>query len=523
MENMERKENEYRKGARSAGGMRPVTGRALRSVAAGLFCCLLAVACSKEPIGGPDGDRVEIIPAANMPWDVSASSQAFESANQGAAASRGAQSAMTRAEAGPDDALELYFVRADETSADAWGPWAGAALKATRAAGTGDRTLAFEQTQYYPANGLKTKMLGWYPGGGTAAGQGDGYYDGTTVTWTFDGSQDIMTAAPEQGSGKSAMPAFEFGHALSQVRFYIYADAGAAAEWGAIESIEVKDQKNVATLTLPVSPADNGVIAFSGGAATFAARGFTPGQAPEAAKADAAAAGMAMIEPHGTDYTLNLSVKTANRGAETFSVPARTYEAGKAVKVYIRFTKLSVEVESAVTLADWADGDAAAQAAYPYVVDGKIIVSKSVFGQADYPVRDEVWTSTPAHAEGGTAYSDTDINNDTGLNTAAARFEVAASTEKCSWSDAGERCREYDVPAGTAGEWRMPTWRELKVIYAMKDKLTAVSFGPAYHWSATERFGYGQVWCVINDGDLIFTIDNPKTDIHGHWCCVRDL
>lgn len=520
---MERKENEYRKGARSAGGMRPVPGGALRSVAAGLFCCLLAIACSKEPVGDTDGDRVEIIPEANMPWDVSASSQALESANQGAATPGGAHSAITRAEAGPDDALDLYFVRSDETSADVWGPWAGTALKATRAAGAGNLTLAFEQKQYYPANGLKTKMLGWYPGGGTAAGQGDGYYNAGAVQWTFDGSQDIMTAAPEQGSGKSAMPVFEFGHALSQVQFYIYADADAAEQWGAIESIEITEQKNVATLTLPVSSADAAVIAFSGGATTFAAQGLTPGQAPEVAKADAAAAGMAMIEPHGTDYTLNLSVKTANRGTETFSVPARTYEAGKAVKVYLRFTKLSVEVESAITFSDWVDGGPEAQAAYPYVVDGKIIVSKSVFGQADYPVRDEVWTSTPAHAEGGVPYSGNDINNDTGLNTAAARFEVVASTDKCSWSDARERCLEYDVPAGTAGKWRMPTWRELKVIYDMKDKLTAVSFGPAYHWSATERFGYEEAWCVINDGDLIFTIDNPKTDIHGHWCCVRDL
>lgn len=519
---MERKENEYWKGAHSAGGMRPVPGRALRSAAAGLFCCLLAVACSKEPVGGTDGDRVEIVPAANMPWEVSAAPQASEASNPGAAAPGGAQSAMTRAEAGPDDALELYFVRADETSADVWGPWAGAALKATRSAGAGDRALAFEQTQYYPAHGLKTKMLGWYPGGGTAAGQGDGYYDGTTVTWTFDGSQDVMTAAPEQGSGKSAMPAFEFGHALSQVRFYIYADEGAAAEWGAIESIEVKDQKNVATLTLPVSPADNGVIAFSGGAATFAACGFTPGQAPEAAKADAAAAGMAMIEPHGTDYTLNLSVKTANRGTETFSVPARTYEAGKAIKVYIRFTKLSVEVESAITFSDWVDGDAAAQVAYPYVVDGKIVVSKSVFGQADYPVRDEVWTSTPAHAEDGNMTSKY-VWNATGLNTAAARFEVVASTDPCSWSDAVERCREYDVPAGTAGEWRVPTWRELKVIYDMKDKLTAVSFGSSVHyWSATEKLGSDSgVWSVaINDGGLLW---NPKTYAFNRWCCVRDL
>lgn len=316
--------------------------------AVGLFACvLLAVSCSKEPAGeetgAADGRRVEIAPSASLP--------------QGAAAS------ATRAVADPSKEMELWFVRADEAESGTWGAWGASALRGTRAAGTGETGLSFEQVQYYPVNNLKAGMAGWYPGGATAVGDpsGKGYYDPSagTVAWTIDGSQDILTAPLTAGSKWEAMPVIAFGHALSQVQVYVYADTKAAAKWGELKSVQLLDQSNICTLKLSEVTDTEAPVAFTGGKTPFTVPSDAPLTLPEGDRSKAVAFGQSvMIAPQSSaDYRLTLALHTAGQGTVRVDVAPCAYQAGQAVKIYVRFTKLVVKVEPTITITDWVSGE----------------------------------------------------------------------------------------------------------------------------------------------------------------------
>jgi len=497
------------------------------SLAAGaglLSAALLLAGCSKDTAEGSDDGPIEIIPRAGL------------------SASDSVSGVTSRDAADPSQAMDFWFARSDENAAGEWDVYGAAALRATRAGGDGAQALAFDARQYYLTNGLKSRMTGWYPGGASAAGSGEGYYDAAAgmVSWTIDGGQDILLAAPRQGSKTAAMPAFEFRHALAQLRFYFYADSEIAiAQWGKIRGIAVSGQRASVAFTPATAEDDNLSLAFTGDAdGTFAAADFAELNIPVGTKDDAAAGGApVMVEPQENPCRLTVEIATEKRGVQTAVVSPRVYIAGEAVRICIRLAEEYVIIDPAgCGIEPWGDAvqtgdneigvgnnledDIICPESYPGVVKGNFIVVEDAFGRADpemYPVH-EPWKVTPDHEE--KAWD----ANTSGYNTVAARFEVASadanSGNKVQWASAGPACASYSQLSGDAGTWRLPTIRELKLIFDMNLIVPPSSGSNIVYWAATSHSTMFP-WIVhIPSGPMGGMISSMTMQ---YVRCVRDL
>lgn len=140
---------------------------------------------------------------------------------------------------------------------------------------------------------------------------------------------------------------------------------------------------------------------------------------------------------------------------------------------------------------------------YPYVLEGRVIVSRDASGGVAAGAIHEDWAVTPAHTEAGAE------------NRVAAAFEVyrTESTAQIAWGDASTLC---------APGWRVPTQRELMLVWMMVDELTGVApLEATSYWSATEHSansGYG--WRFFGGNGYTSTIS--KTVVN-RVRCVRDV
>ena len=474
---MVNKENGQRAGAR-----RIVVTTALSALLSG---GLLLAGCSEDRTVTPGGSRFEITVQASVAKSVG-------------------EHVSTKAPVDGTQELTLRFARSEQNEADLYGDY-GPEFTGLRAGGAGNSTLVFSPKQYYSEAGKKTKIVGWYP-------QAESY-EQNRASWTFDGTQDIMTALAQEGSNTSAMPVITFTHALTQLLFYCHADKGAAALWGNITAIELQGQQSACAYDLLT-----GAVTFSGPAADMSVPGFEPALVPEGASEAARQFGEAMmVQPQSAARQLQLTIHTEKGGELTVAVPAREYAAGKAAKITIRFTEPKVYVDPAVVITDWVDGGGAANE-YPYVVDGKILVAKDLFGSVE-PTH-EPWLTTPVHSE------KTWDANVSGYNTLGEKFEVASKDANdfnfIGWDAAVQACASYKESTDDVGTWRLPTERELKLIYDMRKQLTGTDLvDNYYHWSATEAGdGNANAWVVrFYNGQLTNTPKNSNYAVR----CVRDL
>ena len=487
---------------------------------------LLLAGCSKDQTGTPDGALVEILPQVELVTPSAAARIA------------------SRAVADPSLNMDFWFARADESSAGAWGQYGAGALSATRTGGSGQQALTFAPKQYYLANGLKSRMTGWYPGGASSEGSGEGCYDAAeaTVRWTIDGSQDILLAAPREGSKTQAMSAFAFNHALAQLQLCFYAENQTAAErWGKILSVSVRGQRNAAAFTLATAADDRLALEFSGAADNaFALKNVEPQQAPVGTGENAVAIGApVMIEPQADPCTLSIEIETEKRGTQIATVSERSYPAGQAVKIMIRVTTEALSIDRAgCAIVPWESPEAFAAADYPYVRDGNMLVLSDEFGAAGgvtYPLHGP-WFKTPLHVEGKWH------GNDSGYNTLGRRFRVAASdavdkagvSPAMSWYEAAgvwsgdanpeafyDACAAYgeEQDESDKGTWRLPTMRELKLICDRQSELTGVArLSESAYWSAT-GVSDSDAWNIgLADGSM----DNSAKTSLCNARCVRD-
>ena len=496
---------------------------AVRALAAVLLLGVLPAGCTKEPAeSGPwgSGDRIEIMPVVSLSYGIGVSSSGAPSAKAGGIAGAGTRSqtgmarmragaARTRAGAAQDS---VWFARADQDALDVYGAYGPDAHPAALLPATGEdpkRSLAFDPKQYYLPSGKKTRMVGWHPKA-TAFTEG-------VVSWTFDGTQDIMTtAAPQEGSKAEAMAAFTFKHRLTQLRFFVYAeDAAAQALWGEVRKIEVTGQRNACTFTLD----PDGAVAFTGDAdqiLTLTAPDPTPEPEPTptpdpeqptpdpqsdevpgeenpnllpVGKEQAVAFSTPMmIEPQASDrYELTIRVYTDRQEPITATISARAYPEGRATRLNLNFTHRTIVVEpqllpisewvdaSGLTVADWDNNgqdDELGQMteAYPYVLEGKYIVSADLWGSWERSLHDN-WTgdNMPAHTV------------DDPENTVSRKFEVAKSSYDIqTWADAIATCATHSE---NGSGWRLPTFEELRAIFKQKDALTAAPLSGYWTWS----------------------------------------
>ena len=538
-------------------GIRSALTGAVRALAAVLLLGVLPAGCTKEPAeSGPwgSGDRIEIMPVVSLSYGIGVSSSGAPSAKAGGIAGAGTRSqtgmarmragaARTRAGAAQDS---VWFARADQDALDVYGAYGPDAHPAVLLPATGEdpkRSLAFDPKQYYLPSGKKTRMVGWHPKA-TAFTEG-------VVSWTFDGTQDIMTtAAPQEGSKAEAMAAFTFKHRLTQLRFFVYAeDAAAQALWGEVRKIEVTGQRNACTFTLAPDGAD-GAVAFTGDAdqiLTLTAPDPTPD--PEQPTPDpqsdevpgeenpnllpvgkeqaVAFSTPMMIEPQASDrYELTIRVYTEGQEPITATISARAYPEGRATRLNLNFTHRTIVVEpqllpisewvdaSGLTVADWdnngQDDDLGQMTeAYPYVLEDKYIVSADLWGSWERSLHDN-WTgdNMPAHTV------------DDPENTVSRKFEVAASGYGIrTWADAIATCATHSE---NGSGWRLPTFEELRAIFKQKDALTAAPLSGYWTWSNTGS-GVGD---KMKMKSLFKTSgaegDTTKTGTKLYVRCVRD-
>ena len=224
---------------------------------------------------------------------------------------------------------------------------------------------------------------------------------------------------------------------------------------------------------------------------------------------------------------LTYTTATGSSRQTSFSSTAKNLalEKGKhytfTLTIYPFDVSFTVKAEFETTISDWTDVPAPA---YPYVSEGRYIVSRDALGSSDQPLHPN-WTAAtmPLH------------NEVSAENALSSEFEVAA--EDCSstnapgvtqsgntyiWDNALPACAAYTQAGTSAGQWRLPTIKELETIYAKKDGLTGVgSFASDHYWSATELSGasYG-AWAVYFS---IGNTDGSGKSSHHYVRCVRDI
>ena len=493
----------------AAGLSRPCRNVSLAAGSCLLSALLLLAGCSEESVDRLEEGRAKIAVNALVPCESPAE-------------------AATKAVVDGSQPLTLSFVRADEPSAGGIYGSYGAEFTGKRAARAGIAALDFDPVQYYQEEGLKTKITGWYPGGAAAAGSGEGFYDisAGTVSWTIDGDQDILTAYVQEGSSTAQMSHFVFTHRLSQIQFWLYAEnSRVAALWGAVQSITVLDQPAQCTLDLPDPATAATAASFTAtGSADFTVRNLPAGDLPTTA---ARVGDPVMIAPR-TNYALQASIVMANGKTVSVAVPARTYGMGEVTAIKLRFISTEVQVET-LTISDWTTGGELNSV--PGVINGNTVVCAGAFGESDYPLH-EVWTVTPAHEEAaGNA-------NVSGYNTVGEKFRVASSDAKgrdgsstdMTWYEASgttdatsnpdgySACAEYSEEADQSdkGLWRLPTVRELAVIYKLVNRLT-VNFSTPL-WAAT-AYDNDTGWYLIFSGISTTKKNGSRSEVR----CVRDL
>lgn len=460
---------------------------ALRAAAAAVLgTALLLGGCSKEPVPDSGGERVEIAPRVGLP----------ESAAPAGVSPY--TSASTRAEADPSEELVLSFARSDESAEGVWGDYGAEALSAVRAPGEGQQALTFEPEQYYLSGGLRTRLTGWYPGDGKQAGDPNGYYDAAAgrVSWTIDGGQDILLAQTQQGSARQRMPAFTFSHALCRLSFRFFAATrSAVAYWGSVTGVKVCGQRCEASFALADAADGTPALTFTGEAsASFESADFNMVSPPVGTAEDAVEGGSpVMIEPQAGSYTLLLEITTMNQqGTQRIAVESLTYPAGQSVTICVALGDHEITVQpEGCTIKPWGEAEEVVpgkRREYPYVVEGNILVHKDMWGAADpalYPTH-EPWFTTPTHKE-----PDYGTNN-TGLNTIAQVMQVAKADAgdgtALRWVACPDACKAYAEDGIPAGEWRMPTFAEMKAIAKAYDLLTSITpLTDVQYWTGTWR------------------------------------
>ncbi|SEF48466.1 Lcl C-terminal domain-containing protein [Parabacteroides chinchillae] len=93
-----------------------------------------------------------------------------------------------------------------------------------------------------------------------------------------------------------------------------------------------------------------------------------------------------------------------------------------------------------------------------------------------------------------------------------------------NWTDAWNACKAYSGEGGTAGQWRLPTQRELQMIWVLYPQLigkgSVSSFDAYLYWSSTE-YNASIAWYV--HFGLGGTYNGYGKTIALRVRCVRDL
>lgn len=423
---------------------------------------------------------------------------------------------------GLDEDLTLFFARADEISAGTYGAYTNmdgtTEITGVRSKGPNKQALTFTPTQYYQVNGLKTKMVGWYPQATVNTAMMN------ILTWDVDGSQDIMLATKVEGNNKTKTINFDFQHALAQIQFKAYAESVVAqSQWGYIQSISLKNQYNSymsyiltndqAIMLMPSMTAQ--MVAFN--VQNIKQTTLLPIDKIEAINIG----NPMMISTMNTQLQLEITTdKYSDPVSVTVPNPDKPYTAGEATTIYLLFKqgKITVTLEPTDwrTLEDDTQDDIEVGENRSYVVkEMNYIINRNMFGDAEFD--NEEWTVRPKDGESTwTAWDDSQRD--------PAKVSVPAILE-IRESDASDATYENAITACDAlGDgWRLPTSTELELIYLYNNQLATPLQG--IYWSATATSAGGskisKAYTInMENGEIDEAAD--ATQPH-HVRCVRDI
>ena len=378
--------------------------------------------------------------------------------------------------------------------------------------------LTFNPAQYYLINGKNTRMVGWYPVTNLSY-YGDNYIE---VEFEIDGKKDVMVSDFQIGNKTDkGIKKFTFEHLLTQIQFQVTAESEIAAQqWGSITAISLEDESTKCILII------DGEDISTDFSTNGTLNALLSQQEVPITYGENTPAGLIMIEGRtiGTprNSTINLKITTTGKGEMTEAINlndfihGQRFEAGYAYTLTLRF--LQDEVEIKVTPADWrtpaGEVDVEVGNEYPYIKDGKYIISGDLLGSTGETFHDK-WTAT-------------EVNTDETCVSAA--FEIAESdatvdeSSEVNWYIAtGTHDEIYnpDTKNACPEGWRLPTIKELELIETFNARLTHPLTENSGYWSATESAeDDGQAHILENNGGL--DRQTTKSTV-GKVRCVRDI
>ena len=490
-----------------------------------LLCAAAVAACSKDSYFESESG-----PGGTVPIELSAGMQAHQ-----------ATKSPIEGDKFPEMTPAFFLTATQGTGDAAPTDWTSPYFSDQAVNSAADGTLSWPegQKQCYPAD--KTQKLYFYAYTPRAASVTAGTQtEAPRINYTIDGGQDIMWTANTQGikpDGAVADPVqLTFSHRLMQVRFKVAKDESfhiGEGETFAVTSIKIKDTRVVATLDL-----GTGALVFPEAEPKGTLTAYEDPTGVALGDEAAEVPGSVMFEPQ-TIFTCEVTAGgTAYQDVRVTLSGEGAGQAGTGHTVTLTFKQ--GEISATATIAEWTDGGTSGTGEeYPYLLAGNTLVVKDAFGSADPTqyLTHKPWASTPRHAE--TAWD----ANASGLNTVGERFEVATSnavgedgsSETMTWYEASgttdasynpngySACASYSQDGKTG--WRLPTLRELKLIYDNKAQLTSANLptdSRAGYWSATEysSISSNAVWNAdFSNGTTYRDNKSGYTRVR----CVRDL
>lgn len=267
-----------------------------------------------------------------------------------------------------DGSLEIGIVRTDKDGND---PWPEFSAKSPLIATLSDvdpeegslRTITDFHTlsnanppvktsvpQFFANATDKVRYAAWYPQGNYSAG---------VITFSVDGTSDVMYSDIAEGSMTTGFEVMDFHHALSLFRIYAYSSSSESLDWGNITSLVIGGLPDECTITLPtLSPESGHQINYSGTGLTLSHSEISveipDGIENKTLLKEWIAAPATIEELKG--LTISATTQMGESPAVTSSTTiAHNFLPGHAYDIILRFSDKGV-VNGEVQISDWIDG-----------------------------------------------------------------------------------------------------------------------------------------------------------------------
>lgn len=265
--------------------------------------------------------------------------------------------------------IPVALARIDEADANypsfsSCGQYATATMRTPD--GSGIREIHLDKAQFYKNSSDHIKYAGFSPI--PASGNYTSAASGTTVSYTVDGSKDIIYGSVITGKEGSDFETMYFNHALSEVRVWVYQTVAVDENgnivntennWGEFNALTLSGLVDECSLTLPKD--EDGTWGISYGTHTsdivFSEASdiyFNPGEIPISYD-ERRKVGVAMIVPPANNR-LDIKYKTDASNEEKLVSIAKEFRPGYAYDVILRFTQFGI-IEAAVTVGEWTGQD----------------------------------------------------------------------------------------------------------------------------------------------------------------------